>query len=151
MGSLFAAIAVVVFAAAAAISAAAANDEADLRRIEQQRIAAMTSLDTKALEQLLADDLTYTHSGGQIQTKREFLDMLRSADLRYEKMDEDGVTVRVVGDAAVLTGTANVLVKPKDQDTRHLHIRWIDVYARRNGRWQMLAWQSTLLPDTAQK
>ena len=31
-------------------------------------------------------------------------------------------------------------------DDRSLNLRYTDVWVRRNGAWQMVAWQSTLLP-----
>jgi uncharacterized protein (TIGR02246 family) len=119
--------------------------EAELKRIEQERVSAMVKSDIAALARILSGDLTYAHSTGEIQTKDQFLESLRSSELRYEKLEEQGVQVRVIGDAAVLTGTAQVDVTPKGTAMRHLHIRWIDVYARRHGRWQMIAWQSTLI------
>ncbi|PYV16156.1 MAG: hypothetical protein DMG07_08375 [Acidobacteria bacterium] len=75
-----------------------------------------------------ADDLTHTHSSGRVDTKVDF--------------DRDNVRVRVYGDAAVVTGTAKVHVKSDTRDAK-FEIRFVDVYVRRNGRWQMVAWQST--------
>ena len=32
-------------------------------------------------------------------------------------------------------------------EDRQFGVRYTDVYLRRSGRWQLLAWQSTRLPD----
>jgi len=34
-------------------------------------------------------------------------------------------------------------------NVQDFHIRYLAVYARREGRWQLLAWQATRLPTDA--
>lgn len=126
------------------------KDESDagltaaVRRAEDQRIAAMIKADLAALDTLLAEELTYTHSNGRVETKAQFLAALKSGDLRYEAIDREDLTVRSYGETAVFTGRATLRVKSKGQENRFL-VRFIDVYVKRNGRWQMVAWQSTRL------
>ena len=121
---------------------AAQNVEAEIRRLEDERGQAMLRRDAAALDRILADDLTYTHSSGRVDTKPDFIRSYTATDQRYVAFDRDNVRVRVYGDAAVVTGTAKVHVKSDTRDAK-FEIRFVDVYVRRNGRWQMVAWQST--------
>jgi len=52
--------------------------------------------------------------------------------------------VRVYAATAVVTGQAAVEIKVNGQ-AKNLQIRFIDVYVKREGHWQMVAWQSTRL------
>ena len=50
--------------------------EAALRQAEQARFDANISADAKALNELLADNLEYTHSNGDLDSKTSFIDSL---------------------------------------------------------------------------
>ena len=110
--------------------------------LEDQRIHAMIAGDIDTLDRILADDLTYVHSGGQLESKEEFLGRLKSGDLKYRAMPREDVAVRILGCAAVVTGRATVDVQSKGENLT-LALRFTDVYVKRAGRWQLLAWQSS--------
>ena len=55
-------------------------------------------------------------------------------------------SVRVYGGAGIVTGTARMESTARGQDTR-FRIRYIAVYVKAQERWQMVAWQSTRIPD----
>jgi hypothetical protein len=50
------------------------------------------------------------------------------------------------GDAVVLTGVARISVNANGNPI-NFGVRFTDVYANKGGRWQMVTWQSTKLPD----
>ena len=51
-----------------------------------------------------------------------------------------------LGDTVVLTGIARIKVSANGKALA-FGVRFTDVYANRGGRWQMVTWQSTRLPD----
>ena len=110
--------------------------------LENRRIEAMTKGDIQALQEILADDLIYTHTTARIDTKASFIDAISSGRSNYRSVERKDVKVRQFGDSAVVTGHAKVHV-----GDNKFEIRYIDVYAKRDGVWQMVAWQSTRLPD----
>jgi ketosteroid isomerase-like protein len=120
--------------------------ENEITQLEARRFHAMTQSDLAALDTLLADDLTYVHTSAKLDTKASFLESLRSGELKYESIDSEDVKVRVVGDAAVVTGRGKMKIELKDREL-NFQIRFTDVYAKRGGRWQMVAWQSTRIPE----
>ena len=50
-----------------------------------------------------------------------------------------------LGDTVVLTGVAQIKVVANGTPNA-FGVRFTDVYAKRDGRWQMVTWQSTRLP-----
>lgn len=127
--------------------AAPAATVAKIRSLEESRFAAMLSRDVAALRRILADDLTYTHSSGQLENKAQFLESIASGSFQYLAiLPEGALDVRVYGDSAVVTGKGTFRVKAGGEE-RSLKLRFTDVYVSRDGVWQMVAWQSTRLPE----
>ena len=118
----------------------------DIITLENRRIEAMINQDTQALDEILAEDLSYTHSTARVETKAEFISSVTSGRTQYRSMERDDVRVRRYGDTAVVTGHANVHVDANGREIK-FQIRFIDVYAKRDDVWRMVAWQSTKLPD----
>jgi len=119
--------------------------EKEVLRVENERIQAVLHRDTAALEQLLADELVYTHSTGRVDSKAQFIHSIQSGDLSYLAMKHSNLDARVYGDVAVLTGRSAVKVKSPHTGNQiaDLDLRFLNVYAKRKGQWQQLAWQST--------
>jgi hypothetical protein len=55
----------------------------EIQRLEDQRLGLMIAGDVAGLEKILADELLYGHSSGQIDTKRVFLQMIDDGTLKY--------------------------------------------------------------------
>jgi len=110
--------------------------------LEDRRIEAMVKGDVKALEEILADDLVYTHTTARLDTKASFIDAVKTGRSNYKSVEREDVKVRQFGDTAVVTGHAKFHV-----GDNKFEARYTDVYVKRNGAWQMVAWQSTRIPD----
>ena len=114
---------------------------------EDRRFAAMIRGDTAALATMLAADVAYTHSTGEKQDKAGFLRSLGSGELRYKRVAPTERVVRLLSpEAAVVVGRSNMEVEAQGRP-RSFTIRYLAVYARTGKDWQLVAWQSTLLPD----
>ena len=114
----------------------------EITELEDRRIEAMTKGDVQTLGEILADDLIYTHSTARIDTKSSFIEAISSGRSNYRSVEREDVKVCQFGDSAAVTGHAKFHVGDNRFETR-----FIDVYAKRNGAWQMVAWQSTKMPD----
>jgi hypothetical protein len=120
--------------------------EQSLRDAEQKRFAAMVANDLESLSRSLADELTYGHSSGLFQTKAGFLGDLETGKMRYRRMNVLEQHFRLHGSIGIVNGVLRVAVHINDADSE-FSLRYTDVYLRRSGRWQLLAWQSTRLPE----
>jgi uncharacterized protein (TIGR02246 family) len=116
-----------------------------VRDLEERRYRAMADRDVAALDALLADELVYTHSSSARDSKSSYLEALRAGRLDYERIEHPEEEILVSGDTAVVVGRmqATVLVNGA---RRSLDSATLAVWVRRDGRWQLLAYQSTPRP-----
>lgn len=117
-------------------------------RADDARYAAMLAGDLDALETMLGDELSYTHSSAHCEDKAQYLASLRSGRVRYLDVQRHQAKVRVHGDVATVDG--HVLIRAEvDGIRRELDNRFLSVWKRRASGWQMLAWASTPIPPRA--
>lgn len=115
--------------------------ETDRRRME-----AMARKDLATLNELISDDLVYTHSTARLDTKGSLIGAMESGRTVYTAVVPSDVKAQDYGDTVVLTGTARISVN-SGGNAMSFGVRFTDVYVNKGGRWQMVAWQSTRLPD----
>jgi len=123
-------------------AASSGRAEQELIKLDNELTGATIRGDVAALDRILAENLIYTHSSGRVETKAQFLAGLKSGEVKYESINRDDVKVQVLGEAAVLTGHAVVRLNSKGQ-VMNLNLRFMRVYAKQQGRWQAVAYQST--------
>ena len=114
--------------------------------LDKKRMTAMAQKDIATLNELLADDLVYTHSSARLDTKESLIGAMESGKTVYSAVVPSEVKAQDCGEAVVLTGIARISVN-SGGNAMNFGVRFTDVYARRGGRWQMVTWQSTRLPD----
>lgn len=86
------------------------------------------------LEKYLADDLVYTHGGGQTETKAQYIANVTKGPSHYLAMQPSEVRVRLYGKTAVLWGLVDVT--PAKGET--YRTRTLEVYTQNpSGVWQM--------------
>lgn len=113
--------------------------------LDEKRMQAMGAKDYATLEAVIADDLIYTHSSARIDTKQSLIGAMKSGATVYQSVVPSEVKAQDLGDAVVLTGVAQITVVSNGTPNA-FGVRFLDVYAKRNGSWQMVTWQSTRLP-----
>ena len=115
---------------------------AEVLRADDERYRAMIANDLTALGRLLSDDLSYTHSTGRHESKAEYIGSLQAGRVKYVTAQRDAVTAKVYGDTAFLSGKIAVKAVVSGE-TKDLNSRFLNVWVRNAGAWQMVAWQST--------
>lgn len=123
----------------------AQTPEEAIRAADARRIAAIVDAEPGALSSLLSQDLTYTHSTGQVENKEQFLAGISSGKLDYQAIQPSEVQIRIYGNTAVMTGRAEVKVNAEGKDLA-LALRFTSVWVQGESGWRMAAWQSTRLP-----
>src|SRR5712691_1667665 len=114
--------------------------------LDKRRMTAMAEKDIATLNELIADDLVYTHSTARLDTKQSLIGNMQSGSTVYTSVVPSDVKAQDLGDTVVLTGSCRIGVNSGGRPNS-FGVRFTDVYARRSGRWQMVTWQSTRLPD----
>jgi len=137
---LLAALALIVISNGGLVAQAGTTGlEKKILELEKQRIAAMVKKDIATLDALLADDMSYTHSGGTTDTKASFIKMIKERG-RYLGVDYSNTQVVTSGASAVIVrGIAQIRL----ESTPAYPVIFVDVWAFRDGAWKMVAWQAT--------
>jgi len=106
---------------------------------------ALLSKDSVALSNLLADDVTYGHSSGLIQTKAELIRSIMSGEQDYKSIEPSNMVVRIYDNAGVVNAKvkANLIYQGKPTDLNMaVTFTWVKI----NGEWKLVARQSVKLP-----
>lgn len=114
--------------------------------LDKKRMEATGKKDVATLNELIADDLVYIHSSARVDTKQSLIGAMESGQTVYTSVVPSEVTAQDCGNAVVLTGIARISVVSNGKPNS-FGVRFTDVYANRNGKWQMVNWQSTKLPE----
>jgi hypothetical protein len=148
VSALVFAIALPILVFAQAGSTAAGKTEQQVLQAEKDRFAAMIKGDRAALERLLADDLTYTHTNALFESKAQFLTSVTSGAIDYVSVvpSESDWKVRIDGNLAIVNGVAAVNVVDKGNDLK-FKLRYTTVHRNQGGRWQLISWQATRFPQ----
>lgn len=102
---------------------------------------AMVDADVLQLQKLTSKNLSYGHSGGNVQTKSQFIEALKTGSSDFVTIELSSQTIQVTGNTAivrhVLSGTTNDNGKPGT-----VKLAVLLVWIKRYGAWKLLARQA---------
>jgi uncharacterized protein (TIGR02246 family) len=113
---------------------------------ESQWRQAVLAGNRSVLANLMADDITYTHSSALTQTKDQFIESVISGSTKYQGIDFKTTQMRQYGDTVIVIH--DTIITTVQTGVAHLYLT--HVWSRRNGRWQMVSRQATKMPPSAQ-
>src|SRR5262245_61883381 len=103
---------------------------------QDQRIKLLIAGDLAKLGAAMTDDLTWTHSNANVETKAEFLDAVKTGKYKYKAMTFDERRVRLHGDSAIVSGTTRVQVESSGREL-DIRLRFTELYVKDKGGWKM--------------
>ena len=118
------------------------DNAATVIALDKARMEAMAARDYARLDEIIADELVYTHSSARLDTKETLIGAMKSGATVYKACTPSDVKAMDLGDTVVLTGRAEISIDRAGEPISFA-VRFTDVYAKRAGGWQMVAWQST--------
>jgi ketosteroid isomerase-like protein len=129
----------------ATLSFAQSADEKAVGAAVEKLREAMVAADVNALKDLTAEELSYGHSSGLIENKKEFLDQFVTGKSVFLNIKLSDQTIKIVGDAAIvrhrLTGDTN-----NNQVPGKVDIIILLVWQKQKGDWKLLARQAARIP-----
>jgi ketosteroid isomerase-like protein len=120
------------------------SSEATLRDAAERLAQAEQKADIPALEQLLAPEYQGYDPSGRSQDRAGVLRGYAEGGVRVTTLLQSDLRVRVLGDAGLVAGIS-VMRGQQGHEHFDLRLRFLDVYAWRDGRWQLVASQDTRL------
>jgi ketosteroid isomerase-like protein len=142
--------------------AMAGDDATDLTRMLNEFLAGASSNDAAVHDRFWAEDLIYTSSGGERFGKAEIMSGF-SAPAKAAETEEaeeatavytaEDIRIQQYGDTAIvafkLVGTSSPAEGKAGATAEVLYYYNTGTFLRRNGVWQVVAWQATRIPAAA--
>lgn len=124
------------------------TDKTELTKRVNDLTVALLSANRDSLNDLAADDLSYGHSNGDIQTKSGFVDSLATKQWSFTQLKStDQSIVNISGSTAIVRQKLFGAAKNVGKDTAKVALGVLQVWKKENGKWLLYARQGfKLLP-----
>ncbi len=116
-----------------------APQEKLIKKLEHEMLMAYVMLDFSALNLVYGDEYTSTSYDGTVFTKKQVVEMVKSASLRLDSISVSDSKVKLYGNTAVVSGIRKYHRAGKILGT----VRYTEVWVNRAGRWQCVSGQLT--------
>lgn len=124
--------------------------ETEIKQLARDWISTSQNYDPEIIQRVIADDAVLVYPDGVLATKTDELRLVESKAITVDSFEIPEANVTVLNaDSAFITGRSVIkngrikdvnMPRPVDISGEY---RYLDVYARRNGRWQVIASQAT--------
>ena len=122
------------------------KDIETLKKLNADWIGSSVTKDTVTIARIFADDMVLTNPAGKTMHKKEMLNILKLPGQDYLTAKVDTVSVRLLGNIAIINAIASVTFKAGNK-TDTIRTNYMDVYEKRKGRWYAIAAHVTLLSN----
>ena len=139
-------------AVSATMSAKDAAIAGQLTQMVRDFLADVPKGDRKVFDNFFADDVIYTRSAGVTVDKAEILKNIgvRAVNEPQATFEADGFTVHPYGDTAVVNFRL-MMHNVTNGKAETVYFRNTGTFLKRNGKWQVIAWQATRVPEAEAK
>ena len=120
---------------------AQSNEEANVAQVMESLRKAMFDRDAKQFEALISENVSYGHSAGRIENKKEFITAALANKSVMKSLAFTDQTVKVTGNSAVVRNTYNA-ESELDGKTNTTKIGVLLVWAKEGGTWRLYARQA---------
>jgi ketosteroid isomerase-like protein len=111
----------------------------EVLQFERDACKAFLEADVVALERVLTPDFTLTLSNGEVSTRADEINELRSGKVHYEVFENYDMLARLYGnDTAVVLGKTRVKGTADGKPFDRI-VQFTDTLIQRDGRWQLAA------------
>jgi ketosteroid isomerase-like protein len=136
------------FAAAGLLSRrgqAQSGDDAAVNQAIDDLRKAMLAADQTGLEGLVTDQLSYGHSGGVVESKAQFVNVIVSKKTIYKSITLSEPSVVIVGNSAIARHIFSAETE-SDGKANSARVGVLQVWLKQDGRWKLFARQAYRLP-----
>jgi hypothetical protein len=114
-----------------------------IRGLERDRFRAMVDGNGQLLDELLSENVSFVHTNGKRETKRQFIDAITAGRRRYRQIEIQSQDVLLVGrETCVVTGRALVEMEANN-GALLFPIAYTAIQTQQDGQWRLVAWQAT--------
>ena len=144
---------VAALAAAFALPVAQATDVEARAKVEANELTKLSmnwdrvivAKQEKAIADNMAEDFRIIDGHGNVENKAQFVAGVMDAKLKIDPYTVDDFEIRLYGDVALLSGHT-LMTGTYDGEKFTSNYRYIDIYVKRGGAWQIVSVQITRYP-----
>lgn len=103
---------------------------------------AMVNADEAALNDLVCEKLSYGHSAGYVEDKKEFIRKLTSGENDFIKIDLSNQTISISGNVAVVRHRLDASTQDAGKPPAQIKLLILMVWQKEGGTWKLLARQA---------
>jgi ketosteroid isomerase-like protein len=118
----------------------------ELLAVERQFDLALLSADVAALEAILAERFFLNDFMGGVVVRSELLKYLGERKLKFLRIEPHDLSVECYGDTGLVTGWSEMKAELQEAASE-VKSRFLHLYIRNAGSWQMAAAQGTVIPE----
>jgi ketosteroid isomerase-like protein len=120
--------------------------KSEITKSEKAMEAAVKANDAGKFAEYLAPDWKLVGDGGDVMQKDEIIQAMKSGKLKFTSYRVGEMDVRVYGETAVVIGIDDS-EGAWDGDSFSTHERFTDVFAKIDGKWQLVSTHSSRISD----
>ncbi|MBV6822001.1 nuclear transport factor 2 family protein [Pseudomonas sp. PD9R] len=123
------------------VAAAASSSDKDVAQAVDHLTDAMLHKNISQLQALTAENLTYGHSSGKIQDKKEFIADIETGKSAFKTLEMQNQTITVSGDVALVRHhfSAQAL---KGTEVVPTEIENFQIWQKQHGKWLLVGRQA---------
>jgi ketosteroid isomerase-like protein len=117
-----------------------------IESLEMEWRQAQVDNNIEVISNLLADDYVGITANGTVESKSQAIAQRKAGTIRITSLDLDDLKVRLYGDTAVVTSTAELQGVNGQSDISGKY-RYTRVYNRRLGQWKIVSFEASRIHD----
>ncbi len=117
------------------------KDETAVANAVEELRKAMVDADKNVLENLVMDKLSYGHSSGHIDDKKEFVEKIASGKSDFETLEFTEQSISISEKTAIVRHILNAKTNDGGKPGE-VHLRVLLIWQKQAGKWKLLARQA---------
>lgn len=125
---------------------AQSTEQASVGKAVEKLINAMLNADRNVLGDIASDKLSYGHSSGKVENKKEFVETIASGASVFEQLQVENQHIDIENNTAIVRHTLVGRTNDPGKGPAALKIGIVLVWTKDSGDWKLLARQAFKLP-----
>lgn len=111
------------------------NEQEIIKNLYIKLCDASITKDLETLNEILADDYKLIHMTGKIQTKKEYIESVRTEELKYYESIHESIEIKINNDEAIIIGKTKTLASPFGFKKSWWNLRQDLTIKKENNKW----------------
>lgn len=139
-------ICIAFFSVLVSSSFAQTKEEQEILNLVKKKFRWMIEEKLDSLRDLLDERLTYTHSSGWIQTRKDFIDDFTNGKLTYHSIELEDLKARIYPNTAIVNGRGKFTTTLNKTTKATFDLSFTEVYVSVSRKWKLVSRHANKMP-----